>query len=34
VAGARSIFTGDLLRVDDRGVMNVVKALQVHPASA
>lgn len=29
VAGARTVFTGDLLRVDDRGVMNVVKAMQV-----
>lgn len=28
VAGARTVFTGDLTRVDDRGVMNVVKALQ------
>lgn len=29
VAGARTVFTGDLLRVEDRGVMNVVKAMQV-----
>jgi len=28
VAGARTVFTGDLVRVDDRGVMNVVKAIQ------
>ncbi len=28
-AAARSVFTADLLRVEDRGVMNVVKALQV-----
>jgi hypothetical protein len=28
-AAARSSFTGDLLRVEDRGVMNVVKAMQV-----
>ncbi|GFR47429.1 hypothetical protein Agub_g9149 [Astrephomene gubernaculifera] len=27
-AGARSTFTADLTRVDDRGVMNMVKALQ------
>lgn len=29
VAGARTVFTGDLVRVDDRGVMNLVKAMQV-----
>ncbi|GBF94200.1 hypothetical protein Rsub_06470 [Raphidocelis subcapitata] len=28
VAGARTAFTGDLIRVDDRGVMNLVKAMQ------
>ena len=28
-AAARSTFTADLLRVEDRGVMNIVKAMQV-----
>ena len=28
-AAARSVFTADLLRVEDRGVMNMVKAMQV-----
>jgi hypothetical protein len=33
VAGARTAFTGDLVRVDDRGVMNLVKAMQVGGAA-
>ncbi|PNH05850.1 hypothetical protein TSOC_007865 [Tetrabaena socialis] len=32
-AAARSVFTADLLRVEDRGVMNMVKALQDRPRS-
>lgn len=33
-AGARSTFTGDLLRVEERGVMTVVKAMQVRASAA